>query len=71
MKIKEVENEWKHGWAYTGGKRFGFGLSMGLFFLAWGTFELAVQFGFIKNLTFPFWPLLLVIIGLSMVLKRI
>ncbi|MBI5225115.1 hypothetical protein HY989_04565 [Candidatus Micrarchaeota archaeon] len=71
MKEKDFDNEWSRGWAYSGKNRFGFGLWMGLFFLAWGTFELGVQFGYIKNISFPFWPLLLVIIGLSMVLKRI
>ncbi|MFH0971064.1 MAG: DUF5668 domain-containing protein [Candidatus Micrarchaeota archaeon] len=70
MKEKENMMEWKHG-LFCGGKRFGFGLCFGVFLLAWGAFEMASQFGWIKGMSFPFWPLLLIFIGISMIMHRI
>ncbi|HLC48563.1 MAG TPA: hypothetical protein VJI13_05810 [Candidatus Norongarragalinales archaeon] len=70
MKEKDVEMDWQHGW-WCRKSRFGFGLWVGLFLLIWGLFEIAREFGWIKAAAFPFWPLLLIVIGLSMVLHRI
>jgi hypothetical protein len=68
----EKGNTHLRGWCCMGsGNRFGFGFWLGLFFLGWGVFEIMRMLGYFKDLNFPFWPLILIIIGLSMVLKRV
>ncbi|MFH1258006.1 MAG: hypothetical protein ABIG96_06675 [Candidatus Micrarchaeota archaeon] len=65
------EMQWKRGMWWCRENKFGFGFWFGLFLLAWGMFELASQLGYIKGISFPFWPLLLIFFGISMMLKRI
>ncbi len=71
MKERESDTEWNRGWFLGRRSRFGFGLWFGLFLLGWGAFELAIAFGYLKGVSFPFWPLLLIMIGLSIILRRI
>lgn len=73
MKEKEIERDmdWRHGWWCAGKKRFGFGFWLGIFILIWGVYEILREFAFMKLPSFPFWPLILVFIGLAMVLNRL
>jgi hypothetical protein len=68
---RNMKQHMRGWWCTGGGNRFGFGFWLGLFFLGWGVFEIMRMFGYFKELNFPFWPLILIIIGLSMVMKRI
>ncbi|MBU1197425.1 hypothetical protein KJ765_02830 [Candidatus Micrarchaeota archaeon] len=52
--------------------KMGFGFFIGVFLVLWGLFELARNFGYIpRELNFPWFAILLIAIGLSMVLKRV
>ncbi|MEK6953954.1 MAG: hypothetical protein AABX01_03030 [Candidatus Micrarchaeota archaeon] len=70
MKDKDHDMDVEYGW-WGRCRRFGFGFWLGIFILIWGLFEIGREFGIIKFGNFPFWPLILVFIGISMISHRI
>jgi hypothetical protein len=50
---------------------FGFGFFLGIFLVAWGGFGIAQYYGYLpKDLGFPMFPAIIVLIGLWLVFRK-
>ena len=65
-KMEENWKEWHHGHG-----KHGFGFFIGLLLVAYGAYSIARFYNWIPNLAFPWFPAIILIVGLWMVLKRL
>ncbi len=77
MKARKIEeeNEWEHMrppffWSRHRRPVFGFWFWIGILLIVWGAFGILKIAGYLKDVTFPFWEVLIILVGLSIVLKR-